>query len=232
MLSVVIQSANKDEIAHKNFTLINKDNNSPIYKYICCNINDYLVELLDNCDGEIFDDEEAALELINFDGLDPELKVKYIYLLKTTIQDLTSITDSTLWSECLDAGIISKSNNNIAAYFQGLNVVDEKLINSINSFEEDICLNKLENYDEDIKSNLFVSMLKAYSIKNNKYRQILTSMNRAYKNGFSIDDVPEDKMSILIEEEIIKLCVESLTFIRKNYPENIYQFIHSILLNL
>ena len=225
MLSVVIQFANKDEIAHKNFTLINKDKNSPIYKYICCNINDYLVELLDNCDGEIFDDEEAALELINFDGVDTGLKVKYIHLLKTTIQDLSSITDSTLWSECLDAGIISKSNNNIAAYFQGLNVVDEKLINYINSFEEDICLNKLENYDEDIKSNLFVSMLKAYSIKNNKYRQILTSMNRAYINGFSIDDVPEDKMSILIEEEIIKLCVESLTSIRKNYPENICQFI-------
>lgn len=225
MLSVVIQFADEEEIAHKNYTLINKDKNAPIYKYICCNINNYLIELLDNCDGEIFDDEEAALELINFDGLEAELKVKYIKILKTNIQDLSSIKDSALWNDCLDAGIISKSNDNIAAYFHGLGVVDEKLINYINSFTEDICLNKLESYDEDSKSNLFVSMLKAYSIKNNKYRQILTSMNRVYKNGFSIDDVPEDKMSILIEEEIIKLCVESLKSIRENYPQNIYYFI-------
>lgn len=226
MLSVVIQFANEEEIAHKNFTLINKEKNAPIYKYICCNINCYLTELLDNCDNEIFDDEEAALELINFDGLEAELKVKYIKILKTTIQNLSSIMDSTLWNDCLDVGIITKSNNNIAAYFHGLGVVDEKLINYINSFTEEICLNKLESFDEDSKINLFVSMLKAYSIENNKYRQILTSMNRVYKNGFSIDDVPEDKMSILIEEEIIKLRVESLNFIRENYPNNIYYFIN------
>ena len=79
-------------------------------------------------------------------------------------------------------------------------------------------------YDEDIKEKLFVSVIKCYDLSNLKYKQILVSLKFWY-NNFNIEDIPDDKMTILIDTGIIRMTVDNLKFIRENYIDQKVYFI-------
>ena len=225
MLTVMESLTNQDEIIHSNYSLVSTNPSSPLCKYVNCNIEKYISLVLDNCQEKITDKTDALQFIINCEDISDELKRKYIEYLITVVDDISLIDNTSLWAHCLKSDIIKFSENNIYLYYHNIKSFDSNLIYYINKFENNINMKKVDIDDDDEASSLFTTCLKCSEIDNTKYRQILSSMNRVYKQDFTIKDLPNDKMKILIEEEIIKFTSKSLMSLRENYEDVCFYFI-------
>ena len=225
MLTVMESLTNKDEIIHSNYSLVSINPSSPLCKYVNCNIEKYISLVLDNCQEKITDKTDALQFIINCEDISDELKRKYIEYLITVVDDISLIDNTSLWAHCLKSDIIKFSENNIYLYYHNIKSFDSNLIYYINKFENNINMEKVDIDDDDEANSLFTTCLKCSEIDNTKYRQILSSMNRVYSQDFTIKDLPNDKMKILIEEEIIKFTSKSLMSLRENYEDVCFYFI-------
>lgn len=224
LIQKVILGVKSDEnINSKNYTILLSNNDSKITHYVNQNINEYLETVLQMCEGNILDDEFAVLSLLNNPNLLLEYKKSYISALSTTITSIKKIEDSSLWTSLLDADIVEYSECNIMDYFEVLKL-SESVVSYINRFDSDLDFSKTE-YDEDMKESLFDSVIVSHDINNSKYKQILTSLEFEYDN-FDIVEIPDDKINVLIDADIIRMTAENLTFIRENYIDQKYHFIH------
>lgn len=225
MLTIMENLTNEDEIVHSNFSLVSKNPKSPLYKYVMFNIEQYISIILDNCQEKITDKTNALQFIINCEEISDEYKHKYIEYLITVVDDISLIDNTLLWGHCLKSGIIKFSENNIYLYYHYIKSFDSNLVYYINNFENNIDMKKVVINDNNEASSLFTACLKCFEIDNAKYRQFLSSMNRAYFDDFTIKDIPNDKMKILIEEKIIKFTSKSLASLRENYDDVCYYFI-------
>ena len=131
-------------------------------------------------------------------------------------------TDNALWASLLDTNIVQYSEDNIIDCFSALKL-NESLIPFINKCDIGLDFSKKE-YDEDIKRELFYSVIICNSIENPKYEQILVSLKFFYDN-FDITEISDDKIVILIDTNIIRMTADNLEFMRENYPSHNFHFI-------
>lgn len=226
MLRIIYCESNDHAIRHQNYSLIISKKDTALYKYIQNEIAEYANIVLEFCDNRIEDNEEAVIDFLNHAGISTQQKQQYINKLCTKITDLTDIQDNTLWGGIISAEVLHYSEENIMVYWDKFGVVDDSLAYYINGFEVQINMRTaIQSYDDSAKSNLFEQIVKSKGIINDKYTQILTSMNRHYAKNFGITGIPDDKMLILIESGIISMTTEALKSIRANYPKVRYQFI-------
>ncbi len=214
---------NDEDIFHKNYTILYSHSNSAITQYINQNINKYFDVILQMSNGSIYDDENVAIAALNNSKLAMEHKHSYISMLQTTIISIKEIVDCSLWSSLLDADIVRYSEHNIINCFDSLKL-DESVISCINRCNIELNFSNIE-YSDELKEELFDNVIICESIENSKYKQILTSLNYRYSN-FTITDISQDKMDILIDTNIIKMTANNLEFMRENYPNQKYFFIH------
>lgn len=212
-----------ENINSKNYTILLSHSDSKIAHYVNQNINEYLATVLQMCEGNILDDELAVLSLLNNPNLLFEYKKSYISSLRTVITSIKKIEDSSLWTSLLDADIVEYSECNIMDCFEVLKL-SESVASYINRFDKDLDFAKTE-YDEGMKESLFDSVIVSHDINNSKYKQILTSLEFEYDN-FDIVEIPNDKINVLIDADIIRMTAENLTFIRENYIDQKFHFIH------
>ncbi len=74
------------------------------------------------------------------------------------------------------------------------------------------------------KKKLFDSVVICNGIDNSKYRQILVSLKFSY-DAFDIKDISDDKITILIDTNIIRMTDDNLKYIRENYHNQIFYYI-------
>lgn len=222
IMTKVLGIEKNEDIIHKNYTILCSYPDSEITQYIDWNINKYFDVILQMSNGTINDEEEVVITVLNNQDLYTEYKKSYISVLQTAITSIKEITDSSLWSSLLDSGIIKYSEQNIIDYYNVLKL-DESIISFINEGNNTLNFSK-GNYDDDIKKVLFSDVIVCDSIKDSKYKQILTTLRRCY-TSFGIENISFAKMNILIDTGIIKMTVDNLKFLRENYPEHKYPFI-------
>ncbi|MCI8755246.1 MAG: hypothetical protein HFG18_01515 [Oscillospiraceae bacterium] len=218
----ILEEKNEDNFLHKNYTLLYLNPDSVITQYVNQNINEYFDIILKISDGTINDDENVAVAVLNNSDLTTEHKQSYISALRTTITSIKEITDYSLWSTLLDTNIVQYSECNIMDCFNAVKF-NESVISYINRCDIDLDFSKVE-YDSDIKQKLFSSVIVCDSIKNSKYEQILVSLNLHY-NNFGIKNISDDKITILIDKNIIKMTSNNLEFMRANYSDQNSHFI-------
>ena len=218
----ILEEKNEDNFLHKNYTLLYLNPDSVITQYVNQNINEYFDIILKISDGTINDDENVAVAVLNNSDLTTEHKQSYISALRTTITSIKEITDYSLWSTLLDTNIVQYSECNIMDCFNAVKF-NESVISYINRCDIDLDFSKVE-YDSDIKQKLFNSVIVCDSIKNSKYEQILVSLNLHY-NNFGIKNISDDKITILIDKNIIKMTSNNLEFMRANYSDQNSHFI-------
>ena len=217
-----------DRINHTTCSTIFSKKDSSIYFYTQNNIEEYMDVIIDSCAEIIDDDECTIIEVLNNTVLSNEIKKSYIERISKTISKLENVSQQELWRALLDNNKVCKSEENIYAYFLNFKAFDDTLVNYINSFDSQIDMSKVDISDEII-SELFVACLKAYSLSDEQYQDILLSMHRVYNNGFSIEGVPNNKMNILIDNNVIKMSKSALESLRINYPGSCQRFIkHNI----
>ncbi|MCI9414456.1 MAG: hypothetical protein HFJ79_04645 [Clostridiales bacterium] len=218
----ILEEKNEDDFFHKNYTLLFSNPDSAITQYVNQNINEYFDVILKISNGTIRDDENVAVAVLNNSDLTIEHKQSFISALRTTITSIKEIADSSLWSSLLDADIVQYSECNIMDCFNAVKL-NESVISYINRCDIDLDFSKTE-YDEDAKEKLFDSVIICNDIDNSKYKQILVSLKFVYDN-FDIAEISDDKITILIDTDIIRMTADNLKFMRENYLDRKAYFI-------
>lgn len=222
ILMEILGEKNKEDIVHKNYTLLLSHPDSFITQYATQNINEYFDVILQTSDGIILDDENVAIAALNNPDLTVEHKHSYISDLRTAIVLIKEIDEIALWSQLLDVNIVQYSERNIVDCFNALGL-SKSVIGYINRCDIDLDFSKAE-YDEDTKGRLFDSVIICNDIDNSKYKQILVSLKFIYDN-FDIAEISDDKITILIDTDIIRMTADNLKFMRENYLNRKFYFI-------
>lgn len=219
----ILNVTDTDDILHKNYTIMASHPDSALTQYINQNINEYIDVVIEMCDGKVYDDENIVLDLLNNDDLTLDHKQSYISVLETIITNINDIEDTTLWTALLNADKVQYSESNLINCFNTLELA-ENVISYINSCNIDLDFSKSE-YD-DSKEKLFESIITCNDIEDSKYKQILLSLGLPYRNLRSVE-ISDDKITILIDTNIIHMTENNLKFVRLNYHEQLYHFIRA-----
>ena len=127
-----------------------------------------------------------------------------------------------MWSSLLDTNIVQYSECNIIECFNAVKL-NKSVISYINRCDIDLDFSKTE-YDENTKEKLFDSVIICNDIDNSRYKEILVSLKFIYDN-FDIAKISDDKITILIDTDIIRMTVDNLKFMRENYLNQNFYFI-------
>ena len=213
------------ELKTKNYTIINDglENSSYLLEYLEENMDKYAEIILKNCDGKIEEEEEYIIKFLNFKDIANEKKEEYIEFLVNNITDFSKVDDKNLWSILLSKKKAEYSEKNIITYFKE-NGFDEILIQFINLKLRKL-LYKEFNFEEEDKARFFTEVLKCYELNNEVYENILETLE--YNEGKIVfpENMPEDKLDILIKHNIIKINSNNLKVIRNYYKNNLNNFI-------
>ncbi|WP_424349117.1 hypothetical protein ACPBEH_10335 [Latilactobacillus sp. 5-91] len=225
---------NKQNIAHKNYSLVKSVGTKHLIDYVTTNIELYVNVILNNSENVIQDEENYAYEIINNEQLSEVTIVKYIRALKTRLNTIEKIDNEGFWEILIKQNGITLTENNLVEYYHHYNddSWSKELIQFVNQNKMNIKVNLTNVNTKYGRIGIFFNTIKEYQLKNNKYASLLISMKSSDKEGdlegvntFSIVDVPSDKMSLLIDNRIIEMKKETLTGLRKNYPDKIIMFI-------
>lgn len=218
----ILGITNEEDIFHKNYTLLYLHPDSAITQYVNQNINEYFDVVLQISDRTIRDDENVVVAVLNNTDLSIEHKQSYISALRTTITSIKEIVDYSLWSSLLDADVVQYSECNIMDCFNAVKL-NESVISYINRCDIDLDFSKV-GFDSNTREKLFSSVIVCDSIENSKYEQVLVSLNFHY-NNFGIENISNDKITILIDKNIIRMTPNNLEFMRENYPDQNSHFV-------
>lgn len=224
-----IYACHKDtDLIHKNYTVVLSKLDEPLVIYLEENINDYVDEVLNHCDGKVSDTEETVVKLLNNTELSTALKENYINKLTTLIQCLPDISEDTLWPELLGCDLVVYSEDNVLQYFfHSGNGLDASIAGFINdkgtsfNFDYDAIESEFEKGDG---SKFFNAVVKSEFLNIEPYAKILKSLNRVY-NTFSTEEISDPKMDVLIAQGIIPMKSDVLLFVREHYPQKLINFI-------
>lgn len=223
---------------------------SALNKYVGTdtNINLLMQELL-NSEIEHFDDnEETVIKILNNTAIEVEHKQAYIAKFATVVDNLSSVTDKEIWDSLLTNQKLTYSAKNIIYYFFNYlddegEAIEEKdreftpvlveFVNSQNtSFKDESVSGLLE---KNQASTIFRKVVQSKIINNERYSALLSWLN-IYFTNFDLIDIDDDKMSILIQQDVVKLekqrqkieeksVIQSLKFLRDHYPKHMIAFV-------
>jgi len=213
---------------HKNYSTVLSQLDQPLVKYVHENMDEYVGEVLEHCDGEITDTEVAAIRLLNTETLSLALKENYIDKLTTPIHRLAEITQTALWSELLGCELVVYSEENILQYFfRSKNGIDCLLANLIDQRSTSTLFDYAsidKAYGEDSGSKFFNAVVKSEFLSVASYAKILKSLNRVYRT-FSIEGISNSKIDVLIAQGRIPMNEETLVFMREHYADKVVPYI-------
>ena len=219
------EELDNEQLKMTNYTLIRESTNgSQLLNYINNNINDYMEIILKNNVKGFADNKKFIAELLNNERIKYENKEKYINSLYESYDNISEINDKELWNIFFSNNKVDYSPENIITYFKEFQL-DKILINFINQNDNKISFKNFIFNDEEVEKEFFINILKCYEIKNNNYNNILSSLKN---NNEEIDfprDIPEAKISSLINSKIIKMIIKNLKLFREYYENSLDYFI-------
>ena len=213
-----------EAVKHKNYTLVSQNPNSALTEYVEEEIEKYMVMILDNSAGQICDDEEKCLKIINNDSISEDSLNEYIKQLSTKISDLRELVDLGCYNKLLKANLVEYSTENIIEYFIE-NGMDEDLVKFINRKEAKINIGGILNeQDEGLTKRFWDSIVACDDLDNDVYREIVHSLVYICKD-FDAYSISEEKVAIIVGEEAVEMNLGNLLFIREHYPKQVMRYI-------
>ena len=217
----------KDEelLRHSNYSVLLLVGEAPIYKYVAANMETYVSEYLEFCDGIITDENDAAIALLNNSEVTRDQELRYIECLKNPLHEIKLVEDKSLWKSIIEKSAIVFTEENAIEYFIHSNKADQIFAKLINSSGEAIDFKETVNlYEIDTIDKFFDAIVACDDIESVKYEQCVVSL-KGYYDSFEVKGLSVDKVQILVDHNIIRMSVDSLTFLRTNYPSTIPSYI-------
>lgn len=214
-----------EDIRHKNYSVICTDKDSPLYQRVENNMHDYINIILEECEGEIYDEEEAVINILNREDIDSTYKKKYIDYLETLLNDLTKFRDYSIWNQLLDSGLLVCSEKNIWYYLEEKQQIDSSLTNYINNADRSLDFSQHSiGLSEEEQNWLLDHIVGCNEINDQQYQEIITSLGKSC-DDFNIPGIHYAKMRILVDNDIIEMNRDTLKYIREEYQSVLFEFI-------
>lgn len=218
----------EEDIFMKPYSIILTDKDKPMYSYVNENINEYMEAIL--LGVEVFDDEESVvLELLNNENVSLENKGIYISKLRdglTKISDINIVVTKVLWSKLIAKNIVlNDAKNLIACFKKNGRIGDDELTLINNKGNEDYDFTWL-NVEEHkaCRDEFFDAVVKCNDIEDVQYKNILQHIGLCYET-FGFEGIVSNKISILIDINVIRMNFDTFEFIKTNYSDKLQEFI-------
>lgn len=223
ILKEIYQQQDVPEILKSFFSFLRSNQGSPFSNYLWDNLKETLHIYLAMYESDIDDTSDTIVDLINSKKIDDDDRKHYIKRLVTHVVDLSQVTESSVQKLLLETKRVQYSVNNILYYFNQNNLNTE-LIAFINS---DIAkLDYSKNGEESITKKFLNACIKCKKLDNEKYQQITDNLCEPIE-AFDVADLTEDKLLILINQKLIPMNANNLSFVRNNYASAVFKFIDS-----
>lgn len=217
------------DFKHKNYTLIYNSENTPLKKYIEENLNEYLIVYLGFAEGIIMDDLELVYIILDNEKIDFDIKLKYISALQEQKMNLSEIIDEDLYATLVTENILNVHAENILIYYKfNNNGWTVELIDFLYDNSKNLQFSWPHNskeFDEKFQEEFYKSTIKEDRLDNVSYEEILSATNLVYTEGFALGNLSDEKISILIKLDIIKMTTQNLITVRSDYPNLVVIFI-------
>lgn len=120
--------------------------------------------------------------------------------------------------------IIEKTVSNIIYYYEEYSL-DTLLVTFINQCATNMDYSLIKNnFGDETAEQFFDSIAVNDDIDNEKYKNILCSLEYSF-DSYDAKEIPDDKMDILIKNEIIEMNEEGLQYMRNYYNNHIKTYI-------
>lgn len=212
------------DIKHRMATIILSNADTPLAKRMTEKLTEFVEVIIANCEGVIEDDQNAAITILNSTEVRIALRREYINYLTKKISDLRLIRDAYIFNSLLREKKIEYSVYNIVLCHKFLGM-DSALISFFNSPGESVDFSDVSNsFQPNIVDNFFYAVVRCNKLSNEKYESTLLQLGNKI-SYFREPGINQDKMRVLIDNNIILFNVDNMIFIRDCYRNFRYDFI-------
>lgn len=210
-----------------NYTTIKNSGASKLIKYIDSNIEFYIKEVFLKLENNCMESEEIIIELLNdnYEDFGPELTIEIIDKNQTSIQDISKITHTELWTTFFKEDKIAVSWDNLLYYFKEKESFDDVLVNYLNIDEHYSKLSKVrinkyfDKVDTDF-ANKFAKELIKSKISLISFSTLNYSFPYSYPDAsVEFKDISNEKIKVLIQKRTISLSLKNYTFINDKFTD-------------
>lgn len=194
--------------------------NNVVVQYCKMNMEAFVKAVAEESEN-IEDEEHIVIDILNNQEISEKVKKAYWLKANEEIVYLNTINDVGLFDFALENKKVRYSEENILEYFAR----KEEWNKTLRAFvEEDTTVLRfhkavlLKEYTEENYIAFWKAVLVDANISNKKYEEIISSMGYCYKQGFEFEDISNDKVRILISNNVILMTAMNLVSIRKKYP--------------
>lgn len=213
------------DVESRSYSCIFHAPNVPLSQRVAENINEYAEVLLRESSARFSDDEDAVCDFLNSENLSEKYKLEYIHRMDTVLEDINSIDLISLWPALATDLRLKYTWQNIADYFAELDQDTGNLSPVLAAFIDSGTGELDWNYEalnkhigKEKADKLRCAVLSDQKISLERFQTALAGMNLEYREGFPFTDVPDDRMKIILELNIVPMTVKNIGIIRKSYP--------------
>lgn len=210
-----IETENDFEIS--NYTTILQSNCNPLIEYINSNINTYVEDVYLKLEQNKSENEDILLKLLNNENLEDKLKIKIILKVETIISDLSKIENIETKKQLLiNHKIVANWENVIDYYTNCENLIDENLIEYLNSedINKELSKLKLTKENKEFEGKLLV----CDEIEDEMYRKLLGSCYFKY-NILRFENLSDSK-AISLTDKILTTTDSNYNILKDNFADN------------
>ena len=218
------------DINKRNFTLIKESNNINVLNFINKNINIYVEKILLKLPENIYESEEAVIELLNNKNIKEEFKNKIISKQKVKIKNIENIEDDTLWKVTFSLEKVFRSWENISIYYKNYSL-DNELIELLKEeyldFEEKINAEKFGINEID---QFLISIVDCDKLNDKEFEKLIRKFpHKQYEKidylSRDLENLSEIRFELLISNDFVEFNSYNYNWIYKNFNDLITLYI-------
>lgn len=202
-----------------------------LYSYIEKNINQFVIEFIPYMSDNLWDKYLDMYYLLNQNEVTSDNRIVYLKKVQNNILNLEQLNDVLIKDSAIEFNKAKYNTENILNYFCEYGSWNERLIEFVNNGEHlEFSQLVFKEFSDNLQEEFFEETVKCNQLANDKYKEILSKLGWCFTE-FKKDDIPDDKVAILIDEKIISevFSLNTLDFIRENYSNHVISYLKKYL---
>ncbi|MED4799138.1 hypothetical protein P9684_04660 [Bacillus atrophaeus] len=209
------------------YAAVKNSGQQAVINYIDKNIDIFVEKVL--LTEETEEQEESILELLNWEGLDKEVKHAIISKKRFFISNISELTKE-LWPIVIrENKMIACWSNVIASYIEYNKTIPTFLIDFLNNpvNRKELSKHNIEafddKFDEAILEDISEEIINSRDITDETFEVLIVSIH--CWNYFSFENVTERRAKLMIENDLLSLTSENFKELKSNFDTLHIQFV-------
>ena len=218
-----------ESVKNKPFSILEQFDN--LNNYIGKNLETYMSQILPFLNEVIRDELQVVYRIVNNTAVAENLRVEYLKKVHDHSLEISELATMPILDAAIEFNKVGYNTENILNYFCEYDTWNERLIEFVNNGEHlEFSQLVFKEFSDNLQEEFFEETVKCNQLANDKYKEILSKLGWCFTE-FKKDDIPDDKVAILIDEKIISevFSLNTLDFIRENYSNHVISYLKKYL---